>query len=313
LNGFEESRWHKRGWTLQELLAPAIVEFYDLDWNMAETRFSLRERISTITGIRTEILTTKFDFEASQNLHCVKYGEGRRAFERLQFQILAETEDLTLFAWHGSPNWPSTEHTAGVKNVLAQSPSDFHEMTNMYTYRSLEAGSYNKVWAALNVFHHASTPELVRIRSEFVPEQPVKRLDTVVLSIGLLLSPKKEKYGSQDSLILCRIGTTDTGITGNFAQYLCLPVRTRAASMLYWKRGQAKPTSCHKSGIISELRSQRISISLREEQVSLARYETPEFPRYRPSAFIFSMQGQRSSSKQFILCENWNPPCTVLL
>ncbi|PMD37194.1 HET-domain-containing protein [Hyaloscypha variabilis F] len=286
LNGFEESRWHKRGWTLQELLAPAIVEFYDLDWNMAGTRFSLRQRISTITGIRTEILMTKFDVEASQNLYCVAekmswaadrktsrvedlaycllgifdvnmpllYGEGRRAFERLQFQILAETEDLTLFAWHGSPNWRSPEHTAGVKNLLAQSPSDFHEMTNMYTYRSLEAGSYNKVWEALNEeefqleFHYAATIELRRLRSEFVPEQPVKRLDTVVLSIALLPGPK-EQYGLRESsLILCRIRMTEAGITGTNAQYLCLPVRTEGASKLYWKRGRAKPTSLQNQG-----------------------------------------------------------------
>ncbi|KAN0099816.1 HET domain containing protein [Hyaloscypha variabilis] len=352
LNGFEESRWHKRGWTLQELLAPAIVEFYDLDWNMAGTRFSLRERISTITGIRTEILMTKFDVEASQNLYCVAekmswaadrktsrvedlaycllgifdvnmpllYGEGRRAFERLQFQILAETEDLTLFAWHGSPSLSqipfahrsSPEHT--VEDLLAQSPSDFHEMTNMYTYRSFDAGSYNRVWGALNRFHKAPTTELRRLRSEFVPEQPVKRLDTVVLSIALLLGPKQEEHGFQESfLILCRIRMTEAGITGTNVRYLCLPVKTRGASMLYWKRGRAKSTAIQKQGIVSEIHYQRISINLRKEPVLSPRYYLSEFARDQPAAFILSMQGQGSSSKQVILCEHRNPPCAILL
>jgi hypothetical protein len=31
LEGLEESRWFTRGWTLQELIAPSIVEFYDTD------------------------------------------------------------------------------------------------------------------------------------------------------------------------------------------------------------------------------------------------------------------------------------------
>jgi hypothetical protein len=247
------------------------------------------------------------------------YGEGRRAFERLQFQILAETEDLTLFAWHGSPNWRSPEHTAGVKNLLAQSPSDFHEMTNMYTYRSLEAGSYNKVWEALNEeefqleFHYAATIELRRLRSEFVPEQPVKRLDTVVLSIALLPGPK-EQYGLRESsLILCRIRMTEAGITGTNAQYLCLPVRTEGASKLYWKRGRAKPTSLQKSGIASKIQYQRISINLRKEPVLFPIYYTSESARDLPVAFILSMQGQGSSSKKVILCEHRNPPCAVLL
>jgi hypothetical protein len=31
---FAECRWFKRGWTLQELIAPEYVEFYDSGWNL---------------------------------------------------------------------------------------------------------------------------------------------------------------------------------------------------------------------------------------------------------------------------------------
>jgi hypothetical protein len=34
LEGLEESRWFTRGWTLQELIAPSIVEIYDTDVSM---------------------------------------------------------------------------------------------------------------------------------------------------------------------------------------------------------------------------------------------------------------------------------------
>jgi Heterokaryon incompatibility protein (HET) len=63
LQEFDSSRWHKRGWTLQELLAPKRVEFYDVDWHQIGTRFSLRHRISRVTTIRAEILTKQFDVE----------------------------------------------------------------------------------------------------------------------------------------------------------------------------------------------------------------------------------------------------------
>lgn len=50
------SRWFTRGWTLQELLAPEVVEFYDREWNEIGTRFDLRESISKATGIEEDVL-----------------------------------------------------------------------------------------------------------------------------------------------------------------------------------------------------------------------------------------------------------------
>jgi hypothetical protein len=40
-----------RGWTLQELLAPSTVVFFDKDWIDIGTKGSLQEGISKITGI----------------------------------------------------------------------------------------------------------------------------------------------------------------------------------------------------------------------------------------------------------------------
>lgn len=48
---FRQSRWFTRGWTLQELLAPAEVEFYSASEQFLGTRESLRQEISAITGI----------------------------------------------------------------------------------------------------------------------------------------------------------------------------------------------------------------------------------------------------------------------
>lgn len=45
------SRWIRRGWTLQELLAPPIVQFYDASWNMLTTRADSAGVLARVTGI----------------------------------------------------------------------------------------------------------------------------------------------------------------------------------------------------------------------------------------------------------------------
>lgn len=46
-----KSRWFTRGWTLQELLAPKTVRFYDRDWNYLGDKQSLISHLGDITGI----------------------------------------------------------------------------------------------------------------------------------------------------------------------------------------------------------------------------------------------------------------------
>src|ERR1700750_714476 len=49
-------RWFTRGWTLQALIAPEFIEFYDQNWNEIGTKMSLNSQIAQITGIRMSIL-----------------------------------------------------------------------------------------------------------------------------------------------------------------------------------------------------------------------------------------------------------------
>ena len=48
---FEKSKWFTRGWTLQELLAPQRVEFFDANWIELGTKSSLQTAIAWTTGI----------------------------------------------------------------------------------------------------------------------------------------------------------------------------------------------------------------------------------------------------------------------
>jgi hypothetical protein len=51
-----KSRWFTRGWTLQELVAPASVEFFSIEGKMIGNKVSLERQIHEITGIAVEVL-----------------------------------------------------------------------------------------------------------------------------------------------------------------------------------------------------------------------------------------------------------------
>jgi hypothetical protein len=48
---FRKCRWFKRGWTLQELLAPSSVEFFTCESKRVSDKQSLEDQIHEITGI----------------------------------------------------------------------------------------------------------------------------------------------------------------------------------------------------------------------------------------------------------------------
>lgn len=54
---FRSSRWFTRGWTLQELLAPAEVLFYDAKWNYVGKKMMLSREIEAATGIPRGFIT----------------------------------------------------------------------------------------------------------------------------------------------------------------------------------------------------------------------------------------------------------------
>jgi hypothetical protein len=124
---FEESRWFTRGWTLQELLAPTNVVFFDSKWTRLGMKLEISNFLSTVTGIDIDILlgparlqaccvakkmswaahreTTRLEDAAYSLLGIFSiampllYGEGTLAFVRLQEEIIRRSSDDSIFAW----------------------------------------------------------------------------------------------------------------------------------------------------------------------------------------------------------------------
>ena len=183
-SAFRRSRWFLRGWTLQELIAPFSVEFLSQDWALIGSKHTLVDLVEDVTKIDERALlqlesldtfsvaqrlswaanrmTTRVEDRAYSlqgifDVHMSTfYGEGDRAFRRLQEQIMQRTPDQSLFAW--GDHYPSSQlsqdtdvpdtpeaHTAKLRpwgkqrSLFCTSPDDFKGCEGVRTARS-EAG-----------------------------------------------------------------------------------------------------------------------------------------------------------------------------
>jgi hypothetical protein len=146
----KQSRWFTRGWTLQELLVPRTILFYSQNWKKIGTKIDLAKTISDITRIPEIVLTTgdmssidigqKFSWASDRVTtrkediaYCLMglfdvnmpllYGEGDKAFMRLQEQILSKSDDHSIFVWHIPVD--KELDTMSFGGILASSPKAF--------------------------------------------------------------------------------------------------------------------------------------------------------------------------------------------
>ncbi|RYP03915.1 hypothetical protein DL765_010366 [Monosporascus sp. GIB2] len=168
------SRWFKRGWTLQELIAPKKMDFFTADWSYIGSKQTLcdmisnschieKEYLNRMHNVRAASIAKRMSWVASRETTRVEdiaycllgifdvnmpmiYGEGKKAFKRLQEEIIKlYPEDHSIYAW-GIINQPSnawngtaqaTEHVQvqqrephgpvlePLLGLLAESPREF--------------------------------------------------------------------------------------------------------------------------------------------------------------------------------------------
>jgi len=146
-------RWFTRGWTLQELIAPPRLGFYNQDWEFEGEKKTLSAELAEITRINKRVLdnaallstipvaqrmawaASRQTTRAEDMAYCLLgifgvqipmlYGEGNKAFIRLQEEIIKESNDLSLFAWR-------TKATSQKYwGILALEPKDFADCTDI--------------------------------------------------------------------------------------------------------------------------------------------------------------------------------------
>lgn len=162
---FIASSWFTRSWTLQELLAPKSMKFYDCRWNKIGLRSALSEEIAEASGIHLSALTSdKIDltrWSIAQRMSWAStrtatrvediaysllgifdvnmpllYGEVQKAFRRLQEEIIRQTYDHTVFAW-------SSCGDECLPGLLTSSPAAFKHDSDVVQRDFQDAKAYN--------------------------------------------------------------------------------------------------------------------------------------------------------------------------
>ena len=261
-SAFRSSEWFTRGWTLQELIAPRKLVFLSQTWELLGTKAGLVWLVEEITGVPLEVLidndrllhgwldgcsvaqrmswaarrrTTKVEDRAYSLLGIFNiqmpplYGEGQRAFRRLQEDILRRIPDQTIFAWGNvfpepfsprtDPLWltttlPRTSTLVNYEN-LPRPPSpeapldDDHRHFNfsscgfyMLLADSPDAFADAGQVAAVppNAFHDLLRPHCKLYPQEYTSTPNGIRTDLPLLSLSSCLIPDKELFENEDWL-----------------------------------------------------------------------------------------------------------------
>ena len=149
------SEWFDRGWTLQELIAPRAVSFFDQGWNLIGTKTDLVLDLSRKTRIPEVVMnntikpsacsvaqrmswaanrrTTREEDRAYSLMGLFDiympmiYGEREKAFLRLQQQIIQKSKDESVFAW--DMDFPVNAHE--YSGLFSPSPLAYANCSNI--------------------------------------------------------------------------------------------------------------------------------------------------------------------------------------
>ncbi|KAI5991873.1 hypothetical protein EDD15DRAFT_1063019 [Pisolithus albus] len=152
--------WFSRGWTLQELIAPTDLQFFNKDWQAIGNKRDLASTLEKITRVPSGVLadglilyrpsvaqvmswaadrrTTRIEDRAYSLMGLrdvnmpMLYGEGKKAFIRLQQEIIRNSSDQSIFAWKPTDETPQT------CGMLADDPSLFRDCRGIIQIPSRE-------------------------------------------------------------------------------------------------------------------------------------------------------------------------------
>jgi len=151
--------WFSRGWTLQEMIAPSNVQFFNAKWQAIGDKRTLARKLEEITGVPKHILrnglsgnrpcvaqimswaanrvTTRDEDRAYSLMGLLDvnmptlYGEGKKAFHRLQLEIIHKSNDQSIFAWSDNGRMPYERRGQIPGNILANDPYYFRGCRGM--------------------------------------------------------------------------------------------------------------------------------------------------------------------------------------
>jgi len=214
--------WFSRGWTLQEMIAPNNVQFFNRDWHPIGDKRSLSPILEEITRVPQHILkeglssnrpcvaqimswaanrtTTRVEDRAYSLMGLLDvnmpmlYGEGKKAFQRLQLEIIRTLNDHSVFAW-GSCNSINVARTG---SVLADDPSFFEDCDKLKLMNREECIEHLK--------HDIPEEELPPVGDDRLSTFPITNRG---IQIWLFLRPRVGSDSVFEALLPCRSHPSD--------------------------------------------------------------------------------------------------------
>lgn len=218
------SHWFTRGWTLQELIAPLTLSFFDGNWRFMGTKAQFASWIASKTNIDRAILDSNTADEIRERLdectvamrmswasrrrtkrpedmaYCLLglfdismpmlYGEGERAFTRLQEEIIKDNNDMSIFAWQTS---------------AAREPEQIHaEVVQSTEYRGIFAERPSE----FSYGHHILQTSIQTINPAFALTNKGLRIETNIIKVGfdLVFLPMNYLYPSWNPEMARKVG-----------------------------------------------------------------------------------------------------------
>lgn len=177
------SVWFDRGWTLQELISPKDITFFNHDWNILGTKSELIADLSRKTRIPEGILshkvklstcsvaqrmswganraTTRVEDRAYSlmglfdiNMPMI-YGEREKAFLRLQHNIIQRSKDESIFAW----DMDFEGYTRTYSGLYAPSPLAYANCSGIFQIQGSPGISENNGELSMRVRTVPHSPE----------------------------------------------------------------------------------------------------------------------------------------------------------
>ena len=223
---FCDSRWFRRGWTLQELIAPRRLKFFGRSWEpLGERDEELLYTVVECTGLSPTVFgnsralretpiaqrmswmarrqTTRKEDEAYCLLGIfgvhmpLLYGEAGMAFVRLQDELIKRFRDHSLLIFSDL-----TRNTSILREPLAASPRDFAGCINV------EACNPYKVPFALESYHltndaiHINLPLLRMERTHWMRDLALLNYTNKGAPIALVLA-RAETNSAEKTWFTC--------------------------------------------------------------------------------------------------------------
>ena len=228
-NGWPE--WFSRGWTLQEMIAPQDVRFFNKNWQSIGDKKTLARTLMLITEVPEHILekgisgnrpcvaqimswaahrtTTRIEDRAYSLMGLLDvnmpmlYGEGKKAFHRLQLEIIRMSNDQSIFVWGTGRD---KENFGQTGSVLADDPSLFQDCSY------IEPMDHNEFIESIG--NHVPRGDLVSVDQDCFGTFPITNRG---IQIWMLLRPHRSTDSVFQAWLPCRDGSSGPPVTISLA------------------------------------------------------------------------------------------------